>query len=431
MSDKTVRLNYTKLYRWMGLFGIAALIVLGTASPVFTLAAFGVAAMQIVFGAEDYSWQMMFVMNSFSTIFKLSPRSTSLFTYIILLYVVVLFLKHGSLPPLWPFFAIYLVAIPALTLQLSAFNILRWIKLLCGLLMVYYYFDDNASHDDADVFLSFVCGFLGASFARLLGSGVLPIERFLDEIDTVGDAGAAYTEVVRFAGLGNDANYYSVNLIISLCLLIILLYQRKIRIPLFLVLAAMLLYFDVSTYSKSAMLMLVVPVGVFVYAAQKSKRRSLNILLVCMAAAAIVFLVVTGGGVFGVVLSRITAGDGDLNKLTTGRTKIWLYNLEFFRDHPGWLLIGKGINAGLINNRSHHNTYIEFMYHLGLIGTSLLLGLLGQMAPRWRPRKRNMMNYCVLLCALVMYMFLSALFYYDFPFQLILIYVVLNMDLEQ
>lgn len=431
MNRDSVRSDNSKIYRCLGLVGISVLIVFGTVSPIFTLAAFGAAAMQIVFGAEDYSWQMIFVMNSFSTIFKLSPKSTSLFTYIILLYDVILFLKHWSLPPLWPFFAIYLVAVPALTLQPSAFNILRWIKLLCGLLLAYYYFDDNASHDDIDIFLSFVFGFLGSSFTRLLNSDFFRIERFMDEINTVWDAGAEFTGKVRFAGLYNDPNFYTVNLIISFCLLVILLYQKKIPIPLFLVLAVILLYFDVSTYSKSAMLMLAVPAMTFVYAARKSERQSLYILLFGMTAAAIVFLVISGGGAFSIVLSRLSSGGGDLNKLTTGRTKIWLWTLEFFRDHPGWLLIGKGINGALINHRSHHNTYLEFPYHLGLIGTGLFFGLLRQIAPQHRPKKRNMMNYSVLICVLMMYMFLSALFFYDLPFQIILVFIVLNMELEQ
>lgn len=421
-----------RIFRWLGLVGICSLTVMGTASSVFTLLTFGITAMQIVFGEEAFSWQMIFALNSFSTIFKLSPGSTSLFTYIILLYCVMLFLKRGTFPPLWVFFAIYLVAVPVLSMRLSAFNILRWIKLLSGLLMAYYYFDDETTHDDTDVFLSFIFGFLGASFTRRLDSGFFRIERFIDEIDTVGDAGAEYRETVRFAGLGNDANYYSVNLIIALCLLIILLYQRKVSIPLFAVLGAALLYFDVATYSKSAMIMLALPAVEFAYVVKKSKRKSLNCLFTAMIVAVVLYLAVSKGGPFGIVLSRLSSGGGDINKLTTGRTKIWQYNLEFFRDNPGWFLIGRGINAKLINGRAHHNAYLEFLYHLGLIGTGLLFGVVQQIAPyRAYTLKRNLMNYCGILCVLTMYMFLSILVYYDFPFHIMLVLNVLNLDFER
>ena len=430
MDRGDIRPNTGKVFRWLGLVGICGLTVLGTASSVFTLLAFAVVAIQIVFGDEDFSWQMIFALNSFSTIFKLSPGSTSLFTYILLLLCVMLFLKRRTIPPSWLLLAIYLVAVPVLTVQLKAFNVLKWIKLLCGLLLAYYYFDDNAPRNDTEVFWAFIFGLLGASFTRLIDSHVFRIERFLEEIDTVGDAGKEFMDVVRYAGLSNDANYYTVNLIISLCLLIILLYERKTSLPLFLALAAMLLYFDVSTYSKSAMLMLILPISVFVYTVKKSGRRSLRVLLILGAAGAVAFLVITGGGAFGVVLSRLSAGEGDLSKLTTGRTTIWLWNLEFFAKHPGWFLIGKGINAALINGRGHHNTYIECIYHLGLIGSGLLPSLLGQTGPSKHPKHRNLLNYCILITVLIMYMFLSALLFYDFPFQIILVLIVLNMDFD-
>ncbi|MGN1370255.1 MAG: O-antigen ligase family protein [Aristaeellaceae bacterium] len=431
-NRSSVKSNDNVFFRWLGLLGMAVLIVFGTFSPIFTLAAFGVAVAQIVFGEEAYSWQMIFMMSSFSVIIKLSPGSTSLFTYIILLFVVMLFLKRQTLPSLWVFFAIYLVAIPVLTMRLSAFNILRWIKLLSGLLMAYYYFDDEKTHDDTDVFLAFILGFLGSSFTRLLDSRFFRIERFIDEIDTVGDGGAEYRGTVRFSGLSNDANYYAVNLIIALCLLIILLYQGKVSIPVFAVLAAALLYFDVATYSKSAMLMLVIPASVFAYAVKKANRRSLNYLFRAMVVLVGLYLVISKGGPFEIVLSRMGSGSGDIDKLTTGRTRIWRYNLEFFKENPGWLIIGRGINAALINGRAHHNAYIEFLYHLGLIGTGLLLGLIKQIAPyRERAPKRNLMNYSALSCVLIMYMFLSILVYYDFPFHIMLALNVLNLNLER
>ena len=88
------------VYQWAGALGIVALIVLGTHSPIFALGALGIAAMQIVFGEEDFSWKLIFILFSFANIFKLAPNSTSLFTYLILLFDVMLFIKHRTLPSL-------------------------------------------------------------------------------------------------------------------------------------------------------------------------------------------------------------------------------------------------------------------------------------------------------------------------------------------
>ena len=423
--------DQTTLFHWIGLFGIALLIVLGTAIGICTLIAFCLAALQIVFGDEEYSWKMLFLLIPFSTIFKLSPGSTSLFTYILLLFVVILFQRQQTFPSIWLFFAIYMLAIPVLKMQLSDFNILRWIKLLCGLLLIYYYFDDRASHDEAGIFLAFVIGIIGASLTRHLNSAFFRIERYLDDADTVGDGGAEYSDLTRFTGLCNDPNYYTVNLIIAMCLLIILMYKKKISFPLYLGLTAPLIFFDIATYSKSAMLMLAIPVGSLLYATIVSNRKSLKLLVVLMAVAVITYLVASGGGAFKIVLSRFGSGTDNLDKLTTGRTKIWRYNLEFFKNNPGWLIVGLGINAAYINGWAHHNTYIEMPYHLGLIGVSLLFGILKQISNGIsHPLKRNILNYSVLTCVLIMYMFLSMLFFYDMPFQMILVFIVLNMNLE-
>ena len=434
MNESMYNSRQEAFLHWAGLFGIAALVVLGTAISIFSLAAFCVAAMHIVFGDEDFSWQMMFFLAPFSLIFKPSPGSTSLFTFVLLLFVVILFQKHRTLPSLWLFFAFYLWAIPALTLRPSAFNIMTWIKVLCGLLMIYYYFDPHASHDEGKVFLAFAVGMIASSFTYYLDSGFFRITRYIDEVNTIGDAGAEFRDVVRFAGLSNDPNYYSANLIISMCLLVVLLYQNRISIRLFSVLFVLLLYFNISTYSKSAMLMLVFPVALLLYAVKKAKRRSLNILLAGMVIAALVFLVVSGGGAFSVILSRFGSSEEgfDVNKMTTGRVDRWIEYLEFFKDNPGWFLVGKGLSDKPYRNRDVHNAYIEAVYRLGLLGTGLYLVLLKQAlytAPR-APRK-NPMNYCLIIFILIEYVFLNMILYYDLPFHIVLVFAVYNMSLEQ
>ena len=134
---------------------------------------------------------------------------------------------------------------------------------------------------------------------------------------------------------------------------------------------------------------------------------------------------------FSTVFGRLSAAKGDLNALTTGRFNVWVYNFEYFGEHPWQFLFGKGINSPLINNKGHHNVYIEMLWHLGLIGELMVFALLAQIChivPR--KAKRNPMNYCVLLCPAVMYFFLSVLFYFDPPYHLMIAFTVLNLDLD-
>ena len=424
--------NYRAAYQWAGALGIVALIVLGTHSAIFALGALCMAALQIVFGEEDYSWKLIFIVFSFANIFKLGPNTTSLFTYLILLFDVILFIKHRTLPPLWLFFAIYAVAVPFIAMEMSCFHLLKWIKLLCSLLMMYYFFERERQENADEVFLYFIVGVILASLTYHLDSGFFRVRRYTFD-QTVWYVGMSEEEngMLRFAGLYSDPNYYSVNVIISMCLAVILYFREKINLPLFALLMAILLYFIKSTYSKSALLMSAVPLSMFLLSNHLKQRRVLQTLSFVTILAALLYLIGNGGGeIFSTVFGRLESAKGDINALTTGRFNIWVYNIEYFMEHPWRFLFGKGINAPLINGKGHHNVYLEMLWHLGLFGTMMVFGMLSQILhiiPR--RRNRNPMNYCVLLCAMAMYFFLSVLFYFDAPYHLMIAFTVLNMDL--
>lgn len=389
--------------------------------------------MQFVFGDEDYSWKLIFFLFSFAKIFKTSPNSTSLFTYLILLLDVVLFIKRRTLPPLWILFAIYTMAVPYLSMEFSNFHLLKWIKLLCSLLMMFYFFDRDTSEEVYDLFLYYIIGVILASFTYYLDSGFFRVSRYTFEIGVYyAGMSEAEKDLVRFAGLYSDPNYYSVNVIISMCLTVILLHKERISLPVFVALMAMFLYFIKSTFSKSALLMSSVPLLMFLYSNQIKKRRTLQAVSVAAIAIVLIYLIATGGGeMFSTVLGRLASARGDLNSLTTGRFNVWVYNLEYFAEHPWRFLFGNGINAPLINNKGHHNVYIEMLWHVGLLGEGMIFLLLAQIL-RIVPRRqrKNLMNYCVVFCVVAMYFFLSMLFYYDPPYHLMIAFTVMNLDLD-
>lgn len=424
--------NNRSVYQWAGALGIVALIVLGTHSPIFALGALGIAAMQIVFGEEDFSWKLIFILFSFANIFKLAPNSTSLFTYLILLFDVMLFIKHRTLPPIWIFFAIYTVAVPFICMEWSCFNLLRWIKLLCNILMMFYFFERETRDHEDEFFLFFVVGMILASLTYHLDSGFFRVSQYTYDIG-VYYAGMSEGEknLVRFAGLYSDPNYYSVNVIISMCLMVILFHREKVKLPVFALFMAVLLYFIKETFSKSALLMSAVPLLMFLYSNHLKQRRMLQTVSAIVFSVALIYLIVTGGGMFSTVFGRLSAAKGDINALTTGRFNVWVYNMEYFMEHPWRFLFGKGINSPLINNKAHHNVYLEIIWYVGLIGFIMIFAMLKQVLQTVpRRRERNLMNYSVLFCAVAMYFFLSALFYFDPPYHLMIAFTVMNLNLD-
>lgn len=424
--------NNRRVYQWAGALSIVALIVLGTHSAIFAFGALCIAAIQIVFGEEDYSWKLIFIIFSFANIFKIGPDTTSLFTYLILLFDVILFIKRRTLSPLWFFFAIYTVAVPFISMEMSCFHLLKWIKLLCSLMMMFYFFERDKKDDVDELFLYFIVGVILASLTYHLDSGFFRVARYTFD-QTVWYEGMSEAEagMLRFAGLYSDPNYYSINVIISMCLAVILYFRDKIKLPVFALFMAILFYFIKSTYSKSALLMSCVPLLLFFYSNHLKQRQKLQVFSFIMISVALIYLMGTGGGeIFGTVFGRLSSAEGDINALTTGRFNIWIYNIEFFLEHPWRFLFGKGINSPLINGKAHHNVYLEMLWHLGLIGTIMIFEMLSQILYIIPQRQdRNMMNYCVLFCAMAMYFFLSTLFYFDAPYHLMIAFTVMNMDL--
>ena len=233
----------------------------------------------------------------------------------------------------------------------------------------------------------------------------------------------------RFSGLYADPNYYSVNLIIALALLVLLYYRKEIKLIPFAGLVVALLSFVVLTYSKSSFLMLLLPIYMFLYANFRGKRYYTLVLSLILFAFAFFFLLDGKLDMFSTVLARFGNSD-QLSNLTTGRSYLWQNYLNHFSKSFPLLLFGNGFDAELLGKMAPHNTYIDLLYYLGILGTVLLfvtLSLLNK--PNRTPHKKTFLNRSVLLVVLAMYFFLSQLFYFDMPFHILLALMVLNADL--
>ena len=417
---------------WVSFLLLTVLFVFGTWKSIFALAAFGIMALLAYQGDEDYVWMMLFYSMPFANIFKMSPDSTSLFTFLIFVFVFRLFLKKQEIPSKILMFGFYLCLIPCFPANHGNFNVLRCIKLISYLLLFYFYFDDRRT--DMNNYLSYIIGIITSSFVWYMNSSLFRITAYVSS-KRLGGAGLSEEtrNLVRFAGLYGDPNYYSVNLIISLCLLVILFHKSRIKLGEFLGFGSILLIFVMLTYSKSSFLMLSLPFCIFLYSNNYTSKYSIQFFSIGVLFVGLLYLLFGGSiDVFSVVTERFQNSGGDINKLTTGRFGLWMSYIEYLIHNPIDLLFGKGIGAGLLNGRAAHNTYCDLGYYLGIIGTGLLISILKQDFQRFYLNiKRNVMNYCILICIGIMYFFLSELFYFDVAFHLIIAISVLNMNMNE
>lgn len=402
------------------------LILLGTYHYIFSLAAFALIAVMLVFEERAFVISTLFLIMPLANIFKISPESSSLFTYIELLYVVLHIYRkkfrmtYGELLAVLFFGYIFIAGN-----LFSSANITRTIKLATNLMLIAYLAEVDIAREHKRLFLCYIIGIIMSSLLSFMDSDFFQIANYVTEKRTRVDG----TLVGRFAGLYADPNYYAVNVIIAMCLTIILYRRRELNFPITLSLLVPLAIFAGLTGSKSSLLMLTVPIFFVLYVCAKN-RNYVALIASFLCLCTIIILVIQGEiGVFAVALQRIQDNREGIGTFTTGRFAIWQNYLRFLGEHPVRTILGTGASIDILDGRASHNTYIDLFYQLGILGTVLyLISMYYCVRKMKRNIKRNLANVSVLITIGTMYFFLSELLYFDLPFHILLACMVWNLE---
>lgn len=421
-----IKITSNKL-RWAFSAFFSLLILFGTYRNVFSLAAFLGCCLMIFFcDKESILYQLFFIM-PMANIFKLAPGVQSFFTILILLYVILHLVLPRRATSLVVLFGVYLVVTQLFT---ANFNLFRTVKLVCNILFLSSILNTEVKLRHREIFMSYIVGNIVSSVFGLMDSNIFKIESYVGTVELgISEFGE---DTVRFVGLYTDPNYYAVGLIISLCLLVVLFHRNEINAFAAAVFTVPMIYFLIITYSKSAIIMLFIPFIMLLYSLLQRKS-FITAIIFMLLSVVVVYLALTGRiPALEIVLSRIfeSGSSGDLNQLTTGRLNLWLMYAKYIVNDIRIFLFGKGLGAGFLNGRAAHNTYLDIFYYFGMFGGTLLITSLFTISKQSRQgfkRKKNLLNYSVLICILLMYFFLSEVLYFDPPFHIILSFLVLNL----
>lgn len=422
-----IKISSNKI-RWAVSAVLALLLLFGTYRNVFSLAAFLGCCLMIFFcDRESILLQLFFVM-PMANIFKLSPGTQSFFTILILLYIVLHLVLPRRATMLAVLFGVYVVVGELLAGQ---FELFKTVKLICNLLFLSSILNGKVEIRHKEIFLSYIVGNLVASVFGTMDSSFFKIESYTG-VEEFGNPNSDNL-VTRFIGLYTDPNYYAVGIIISLCLIVVLFHRKEIKPLPALILAVPLVYFLILTYSKSALIMLLVIFSFFIYSFHR-KGNYFAVIALILTAVAVICLAMSGQiPALDVILERFSSDENsagvDINSLTTGRFDIWMLYLKHLINNVKTVIFGSGIASDYVEGHAAHNTYLDSLYFLGVIGSGLLISLLAVISAQSRHAaiKRNFLNYSVMICIVIMYFFLSELFYFDPPFHIFLAFVVLNL----
>ena len=173
--------------------------------------------------------------------------------------------------------------------------------------------------------------------------------------------------IERYSGLSYDPNFFA---LLDCVLIAIIVYTN----PKFSIVSIAQLVFLITigffTFSKSYILMLfiiVIPYIIKEFGRLYKVVFFFSILILCL----VIVERFTQLEVLTLIKARFDSADG-ANDLTTGRLDIWKYYFDHITDSLKILMFGKGFNAPALG-KAAHNTYIDYIYRFGLIGTALWL----------------------------------------------------------
>ena len=264
---------------------------------------------------------------------------------------------------------------------------------------------------DCKVFMQhYILGFVISTIIGLFAKNIPSMYR-LFSVDLMWTEN--YLELTRFFGLAFDANFYALS---NYTIVAYLLFAFEKITPFRGLLTLFLLITGVMTISKSYFLVIGVLL-IFYIAKNISSMKHIFIFALVAIAGIWVFSAVSnklGYNAITMITSRFVKG-GSLADYTTGRTDIWKYYIDLFNANGiKELLFGFGFNAKVTH--AAHNTFIEFVYHYGIIGIILWGAYLFYCLKLFQLKTELFENKSpmVCICLIVGIFFLSAYTYESF-----------------
>lgn len=183
----------------------------------------------------------------------------------------------------------------------------------------------------------------------------------------------------RFSGLWNDPNTFSVFMGVGIVLTFLLYMKRYVMFKTVVALALALTVFSLYSYSKMCLLIVTaIWIGIIMFGKTLSITKRIGIILGLAVTCAVIYFIFPQ--IIEVYLMRLindSANNFSFDSLTTKRSSIWQMYISSMSENPIEWILGNGINCTLPNNRAAHQTVLQVIYQIGIIGMIIYIYTLG------------------------------------------------------
>lgn len=342
---------------------MGSLLCLRGLNDLFLYPAIALGVIVILFADQSIGLPFLFFILPLANIFKFSPEQFSFFTVLFFLFVARQFLKRGihlSAFLSCMIFGVYLFLLSGVRQSVTI------ITMLAGILFVSY--SISGKNNLKEILIAYSIGLILASILGLLQNFFPIVKNFVaDVVLRLGES----ERVNRFSGLQGNPNYFTVDIIMALSGIAILLFRENNRLP-YIILFIVLTVIGFLSLSKSFLISWVVLIFFMaLYIIKSHKQRVRRLIFIMLATIGLIYFVAAEQ--INEYIIRFTETIDDMSDFTTGRTDIWRGYITTIWNNLKILFVGNGINGSIVNGRGVHNTYLEAIYSLGILGTSLFL----------------------------------------------------------
>lgn len=372
MSIKIKRSNYSYLFfcfliaAWLCIAQVrgSSLLILTGLGSFLVLAA--------VSAYKGFASPLLLFFLPWSTLLKIAPGSFSFYTFALLIVCAVRLVCRRFTVNIYCILmaaVIFCLSILSKLLDSSAASnsYILFLFLLCLFPVVAAELRGQVNFKNMTIY--FALGIIAAALSAQQLVTYPQIARYIDVY--------SWKTITRLSGYYGDANFYSAHISAALSgiLLLLLRAQKGAQRNFLMLLAVVLIYCGFLAASKSFILSIGCVAVMWLCRILSAREKFSRKLLVLLSVVAVICLAIATG-IFDeqweVISTRFQQVDS-FSDFTTGRSEVWLqYSMALLEDAK-LLLLGKGFTNTVLIEKSTHNTIIQCIYQLGILGSFFMV----------------------------------------------------------
>lgn len=333
--------------------------------PVLILAVVSVICFSLLALKQSDATNLLFYFSPLS--YLLVYKQYSIYILIVVSYILIVLLKNQNRNPIGILAVFFLMAYCLIFSNMDVsikIGQLIYPILLFTLIFVCQ-FTERENYKNCITF--FLIGFIISVVIGFFKEQIPFIQSIFTSDSLYIDGVETSMNIQRYSGLSYDPNFFA----LIDCTLISLLLFNKTKMGLLKGVSILfLMVVGFFTFSKSYVILLAIILLAYVFINSKNPFKNIGIIvgaLICL----MLIERFSDIKVISLIEARFSSAE-NANDLTTGRVDLWINYLDYIFNNFKCFVFGEGFNA-LSLGKAVHNTYIDFIYRFGFVGTCLWL----------------------------------------------------------